>query len=166
MTALVNSYLFKDLELSSSIIWIIFIDQLFLLHLLRLVYLLTFQLKLQDQFHHSFWIHYFMLEITKFELFQILLQRTLYNPKLHFYLYHKYWKACQDPIKKIYSINLMFDCKFQIIFLWKKYNFLTYLVGIWIPIFSIALANSSGSTTPLSFKSKYLNDFKRTYSSD
>ena len=45
----------------------------------------------------------------------------------------------------------MYGRMFQIIFWWKNYNFLTYLVGIWIPIFSIALANSSGSTTPLSF---------------
>jgi hypothetical protein len=41
----------------------------------------------------------------------------------------------------------------------------TFLVGMIIPIFSIALANSSGSTTPLSFKSKYLNALMRTYSS-
>jgi hypothetical protein len=42
----------------------------------------------------------------------------------------------------------------------------SYLVGIIIPIFSIALANSSGSTVPLLFKSKYLNALRRTYSSD
>jgi len=41
----------------------------------------------------------------------------------------------------------------------------TYLVGIMIPIFSMALANSSGSTVPLLFRSKYLNDFMRTVSS-
>jgi hypothetical protein len=34
-----------------------------------------------------------------------------------------------------------------------------------IPIFSMALANSSGSTVPLLFRSKYLNDFMRTVSS-
>jgi len=34
-----------------------------------------------------------------------------------------------------------------------------------IPIFSIALANSSGSTVPLLLRSKYLNDFMRTASS-
>ena len=43
---------------------------------------------------------------------------------------------------------------------------LTLAVGIWIPIFSIAFANSSGSTVPLSFKSKYLKDFMRTCCSD
>ena len=43
---------------------------------------------------------------------------------------------------------------------------LTCLVGIWMPIFSIAFANSSGSTVPLSFRSKYLNAFMRTCSSD
>jgi len=35
-----------------------------------------------------------------------------------------------------------------------------------IPIFSTALANSSGSTAPLLFKSKYLNDFYKIASSD
>jgi hypothetical protein len=35
-----------------------------------------------------------------------------------------------------------------------------------IPIFSIAFANSSGSTVPLLFKSKYLNALRRTCSSD
>jgi hypothetical protein len=35
-----------------------------------------------------------------------------------------------------------------------------------IPIFSIALANSSGSTVPLLFKSKYLKLFYRIASSD
>ena len=34
-----------------------------------------------------------------------------------------------------------------------------------MPIFSIAFANSSGSTIPLLFKSKYLKDLMRTYSS-
>jgi hypothetical protein len=34
-----------------------------------------------------------------------------------------------------------------------------------IPIFSIALANSSGSTVPLLFRSKYLKAFIRTCSS-
>ena len=43
---------------------------------------------------------------------------------------------------------------------------LTDWVGIWIPIFSIAFANSSGSTVPLSFRSKYLKDFMRTCCSD
>lgn len=35
-----------------------------------------------------------------------------------------------------------------------------------MPIFSIALANSSGSTVPLLLRSKYLKDFAKTYSSD
>ena len=35
-----------------------------------------------------------------------------------------------------------------------------------IPIFSIALANSSGSTTPELLRSKYLNAFCRPASSD
>jgi len=43
---------------------------------------------------------------------------------------------------------------------------LTYLVGIMIPIFSIAFANSSGSTVPLLLRSKYLKALVRTYSSD
>lgn len=43
---------------------------------------------------------------------------------------------------------------------------LTCLVGIMIPIFSIALANSSGSTVPFPFKSKYLKDFLSTCSSE
>ena len=45
-------------------------------------------------------------------------------------------------------------------------NLLTCLVGIMIPIFSTALANSSGSTVPFPFKSKYLKDFLRTCSSE
>ena len=45
-------------------------------------------------------------------------------------------------------------------------HILTFWVGIWIPIFSIALANSSGSTEPLSLRSKYLNAFMRTCCSD
>ena len=43
---------------------------------------------------------------------------------------------------------------------------LTCLVGIMIPIFSTALANSSGSTVPFPFKSKYLKDFLSTCSSE
>ena len=43
---------------------------------------------------------------------------------------------------------------------------LTFWVGIWIPIFSIAFANSSGSTVPLSLRSKYLNAFMSTCCSD
>jgi len=35
-----------------------------------------------------------------------------------------------------------------------------------IPIFSIALANSSGSTDPLLFRSKYLNAFYKMASSE
>lgn len=35
-----------------------------------------------------------------------------------------------------------------------------------IPIFSIAFANSSGSTDPLSFKSKYLKALISVYSSE
>jgi hypothetical protein len=35
-----------------------------------------------------------------------------------------------------------------------------------MPIFSTAFANSSGSTVPELFKSKYLKDFYNTYSSD
>ena len=42
---------------------------------------------------------------------------------------------------------------------------LTCLVGIMIPIFSTALANSSGSTVPLLFKSKYLKALRSTVSS-
>ena len=42
---------------------------------------------------------------------------------------------------------------------------LTCLVGIMIPIFSIAFANSSGSTVPLLLRSKYLNALRRTDSS-
>ena len=40
------------------------------------------------------------------------------------------------------------------------------MVGIWIPIFSIAFANSSGSTVPLSLRSKYLKAFISTCCSD
>ena len=43
---------------------------------------------------------------------------------------------------------------------------LTCLVGIMMPIFSMALANSSGSTKPELFRSKYLNDFINTASSE
>jgi hypothetical protein len=43
---------------------------------------------------------------------------------------------------------------------------LTCLVGIMMPIFSMALANSSGSTKPELFRSKYLNAFWRTASSE
>ena len=42
---------------------------------------------------------------------------------------------------------------------------LTWRVGIMMPIFSQALANSSGSTVPLLFRSKYLNALSRTVSS-
>lgn len=47
-----------------------------------------------------------------------------------------------------------------------KRAFKSYLVGIMIPIFSIAFANSSGSTVPLLLRSKYLNDFLSIASSD
>lgn len=51
-------------------------------------------------------------------------------------------------------------------FIWVKIEvLLTCLVGIMIPIFSMAFANSSGSQVPLLFRSKYLKHFKSTDSS-